>query len=75
MKKFYTIRKDKSFANGLDIRSISGDKIAEYIHKFEHHNMLVCRYANDDKPIFIVQANCSEDAVDKFNDSIVFRVK
>jgi hypothetical protein len=50
-RKFFTIRKDASFKDGLDIRNLSPDRITDYLHKFEKQKVMVCRLSNDDKPL------------------------
>lgn len=74
-RKFFTIRKDASFKDGLDIKNLSPDRITDYLHKFEKQKVMVCRLSNDDKPFFVVSATDRDEAVDNYREAIRLRVR
>ena len=74
-RKFFTIRRDAPFKDGLDIRNLSPDRITEYLHKFERYNVMVCRLSNDDKPLFVVSANSRDEAIYNYREAIKLKVR
>lgn len=74
-RKFFTIRKDAGFKDGLDIRNLSPDRITDYLYKFEKQKVMVCRLSNDDKPLFVVSANSRDEAIYNYREAIKLRVR